>query len=325
MVGAVGAIGGIVVGLTSVFALFQIDRQVEAAFDRQFAAYQQQLRDESARWATGLRFWTQSMMDVADGNLDRAQQALRLALEAWPEAPGARAEMTHRLWEAQQRAHVFWLRPGRAHDINLSVAFERAIPTPTQPRWEDTFAWWQLAVDHEPEAMPELAPIGAGLYALVGNVDQMVTWIARSLALRPGWNPNDDDLLTWGYSWNSVDVVMRVQALFPPGAAVTLDSHRVFEQLAVEAAEAAASRPSSIFQYWLVVPKRSRGPFVPVVRIVSVNTYGQGQWSMGRYSLDGKQIGEQHDVLDDDAGFRAALDQYMFVGQIPTDHWTVTE
>jgi hypothetical protein len=45
---------------------------------------------------------------------------------------------------------------------------------------------------------------------------------------------------------------------------------------------------------------------------------------MGRYTLEGKEIGER-DVLDDDAAFQAALDQYIFVGQIPTDHWTIAE
>jgi hypothetical protein len=61
------------------------------------------------------------------------------------------------------------------------------MPTPIQPRWEDTFPWWwQLAVDHDPDGLSELAPIGAGLYVLVGNVEQMVAWIERSNALAQG-------------------------------------------------------------------------------------------------------------------------------------------
>lgn len=149
VVGVIGAVGGLVVGVLALLTLTQVDQLVAAAFDRRYTEHRERLTQDSVQWATGLRVWTQSMMDLADGRFDRDQEALEQALAVWPEVPNARTEMVRHLWDAQQAAAIYDLWALRRNQVAMAGAFGRTYRALVRVRWTDTFRWWTMARDSE--------------------------------------------------------------------------------------------------------------------------------------------------------------------------------
>jgi len=96
LVGVATAILGVVVVIISVLALVQIHRQVDQQFDKKYQDHQRKLDADAVKWATGIRYWTQAMMEP---DPRAAVPLLEQALDAWPMAPSARTTMAERLVE----------------------------------------------------------------------------------------------------------------------------------------------------------------------------------------------------------------------------------
>lgn len=207
MVGVVGAVGGLIVGVLALVTLFQVDARVRAEFQAQLTQYEQVRDQQSAVWATGLRLWTRALIEQ---NLTAAQAHLDQALEAWPHAPGARTEMARRLWAAAHLAHIFWLKPYRKSETSPHLNHHPVpIPQPVTPT--DLLRWWTRAVETEATDTAELPRIGVGVFALVGDEEQMLRCLSEARKRDGTFAPTDRELLVWAAAWHDSDAVAKAQ------------------------------------------------------------------------------------------------------------------
>ena len=108
VVGACATLGGLIVILFSVITLSQIHKQVDARFQEKYQEHQEALNQQSAQWATGIRYWTQATMT---SDIVTASHIMEEALKAWSSAPGARTEMLRRLCDETERGYIVDLIP----------------------------------------------------------------------------------------------------------------------------------------------------------------------------------------------------------------------
>ncbi len=307
VVGVVGAIGGIVVGLTSLFALFQIDRQVEAAFDRRYEEHRQRLTAEGARWATGLRYWTQAMVDP---DPDRAQYFLTLCLDHWPQAPRARTEMAERLWTHMETRYLWELQPGRMDA--LWAAFHRHEELPPEPviiDWADAFQWWVRASETEPEARVDQAVLGANLYARRGDLSQMMAWLRRRAALSDPWTVTDAQCVIWGGCAAKGEAVRELETVLAPFTrletplAEVLRPHREWRRSTPGMARASSwftvGRQDSTHEQWPAVAQ--------------LRAWGPDGWMVTWYNTQGEFIQGRDVECVNDEELVAAVGDVIFV------------
>lgn len=167
IIGASSGLVGIIVVVLSVIALFQIHREVDAQFEKKYAAHRQALSADSTQWAQGIRYWTQAMMT---SDPETAASVMDQALQAWPTAPNARSEMAERLITRSEEGYLIDLIPGYRHDLTamfevaVKSSFYRAtspIVIPQPANIPLCLEWVIKAQEHEANDANNLAVLGA--------------------------------------------------------------------------------------------------------------------------------------------------------------------
>lgn len=305
MVGLVGAVGGLLVGVMAVLTLTQIDRQVEAAFSARYEEHREALARESAQWAKGIRWWTQAAMT---DDLSRAAACMRQALDAWPDAPGARTEMVRRLWMAARTSALWNLLPQDSvwHDVQ---AGRLQLPPPVNLL--DVHQWWTLACDREPSVDAALlAEIGAGLYALCDQFEPMRQCLEKRA---PGhWTVTDEDCLIWGQAVHNAQQVSAIQALLPRDVPFALPADTVVRAVREHYAAAGIQ---TVTRWYTVLLRPSPGQTV-TNEVLTVAREGTGWVARGPLHV-GCGFTHNDSLADDDALRQFLTQHYLVIRQVP--------
>lgn len=127
-------------------------------------------------------------------------------------------------------------------------------------------------MEHDGDFVPELALIGAGLYAVnadAGSFDAMLGWLRRRGALPDPWIVSDTDCLVWARACQAAEHVRQVQDILGSRATMETPADHVLKELkAIDDANPGVSVPP----FWLVVPRdladhaKALGPIVQLGR-----------------------------------------------------------
>lgn len=274
IVGACATLGGLIVVFLSVITLFQIRKQVDSRFQEKYQAHQETLNQQSAQWATGIRYWTQATMT---SDLDNASQLMERALTAWPSAPGAKTEMLRRFCDETERGYIIDLIPGQRQTlINVSYSSGRgryAMPwtaAPLEQHLDDCLVWLTRALEHELHSNePWLFFAAAKIHAMRQNSDKMLEYLDQWLALTLD-PPSDNEIVILLSAIHHEKDLQRLQSLwsqkFPNSLVFTLQD--ILQRL--------NSNSGSHIQYWLALSKSS----LPHTVVVGFSGSNESQWRL---------------------------------------------
>ena len=284
IVGACATLGGLIVVFLSVITLFQIRKQVDSRFQEKYQAHQETLNQQSAQWATGIRYWTQAAMtrDVVT-----ASHLMEEAIKAWPSAPGARTEMLRRLCDETERSYII--------DVSYSSGRGRyAMPwtaAPPEQHLDDCLVWLTRALEHELHGNESwLFFAAAKIHAMRQNSDKMLGYLDQWLALTLD-QPSDNEIVILLSAIHHEKDLQRLQSLWS----------QKFPNSLVFAPEDILQRLNSNtdlkMQCWLALSKSSLSHTV----VVGFSGSSKSQWyltpDLTNRSLDVENIPDDQTLL----------------------------
>ncbi|POB10679.1 hypothetical protein CO251_07575 [Sulfobacillus sp. hq2] len=310
LTGGIAAYGGILIGIIAIVTLTQIHKQVDARFDQKYHEHETKLNEQSAQWATGIRYWTQSVMTP---DLSEATDLMEQALSAWPSAPGARTEMLRRLFNETRRAYLIDLVPGQRQwkkSANVGTvagitSFDPPQELPVAHR-KECLVWLTKALDHEADVdRAGLLLTAAQIYAMEQDFDMMLSYFEQ-------WN-------TTGAPLASDDIAIPILL----SSIHTLGQYSQFEQLWNQRFSAYSlnvapqdvvlnlkQQNSPYGQKWLVVPKHPTS----TTRLVWISTAPQG-WDVNIFYEGGRE--EVKNYNSDEDLIAVIIHQWILLRSIP--------
>lgn len=253
IVGAVGALAGIVVAAFSLVSLFQIRRSVRLEFDDKYQQHKAELDQQSSEWATGIKFWTQATMS---SDLTSAEYYMEQAIQAWHTAPGARTEMVQKFLCATESAFVLDLIPGQRESKESMPSIRTALDTdlvkPSKNFLHKCIQWWTIANECEQSGYGTMLNYyGSKIFGMSADTEGMFRYLDAWIESENNIAVSDTDLLIWASAIrNDTDWEHLQRTLVPT----------VYQSIELNISDIVSSfhknNHNGMPQYHLVLPRR---------------------------------------------------------------------